>query len=81
MSTDSTNIFAAALTLPDSERADLAFQLLETLRPPAVMSEDDPQFVKELDRRMANYAAESTAASIDEVTTRIRNALRNRKPS
>lgn len=81
MSADSTDIFVAALTLPDSERADLAFQLLETLRAPAVMSEDGPQFAKELDRRMANFAADSTSACIDEVTARVRSALRNQKPS
>lgn len=82
MSNDTANIFAAALTLPEGDRADLAFQLLGTLRAPAVPYEDDTQLAAELERRCVSFeAGETSAASIDEVTERVQNALRNRKNS
>lgn len=82
MSTDTSAIFAAALTLPDSERADLAFQLLGSLRPPSILSEDDPHFADELNRRTQDFENGTTsAASVDDVTARIRGTLRSRRSS
>ena len=82
MSSDASEIFAAALTLPESDRADLAFQLLGTLRPPIVQDEDHKGFSGELERRVAGFEAGKTAAaSIDDVTDRVRNALHSRKSS
>jgi hypothetical protein len=43
-------IYEAALGLPESERLDLATRLLDTV-PPEMLSEDDPDFLAELDRR------------------------------
>jgi hypothetical protein len=44
------NILQAALSLPESERLDLAARLLDTV-PPGALSMDDPSFIAELDRR------------------------------
>ena len=43
-------LYEAALKLPESERLDLATRLLDTV-PPGIISEDDPDFNAELDRR------------------------------
>jgi hypothetical protein len=48
------SIFEAALSLPESERLDLAYLLLDTLPPePGLLSLDDPNLIEELDRRAA----------------------------
>lgn len=44
------SIFEAAMSLPENERLDLAARLLDTV-PPGIISEDDPDFIEELDRR------------------------------
>jgi|tagenome__1003787_1003787.scaffolds.fasta_scaffold20351660_2 hypothetical protein len=43
-------LYEAAMKLPDNERLDLAARLLDTM-PPGIMSEDDPGFIEELERR------------------------------
>jgi hypothetical protein len=50
MQLTSEAILEAALKLPESERLDIAARLLDTV-PPGLMSEDDPDFIAELDRR------------------------------
>ncbi len=80
MSTEPTQIHDAALALPDAERADLAFRLLQSLGPPTVMSEDSPAFESELERRVQAYdSGETTAADWDTVSVRLRQALDDRK--
>ena len=82
MNIDVPNIFAAALTLPDSERADLAFQLLNSLTVPGIHNEQDLELPAELERRLGDFDSGNTAASsIDEVSARIRSALASRKSS
>jgi hypothetical protein len=44
------SILQAALSLPESDRLDLAIQLLDTV-PPGALSADDPNLIAELDRR------------------------------
>ncbi len=74
MSTNSPNIFDAALTLPAAERASLAYRLLQSLKPPSVVSDGDAEFEAELERRVADYAAGKTEASDwDEVAGSLRN--------
>ena len=63
MSNDSPQLYHAALSLTDSERADLAYQLLQSLRPADVLSEENPDYHHELERRMAAYEAGETTAS------------------
>ena len=46
-------LFEAAMNLPEGQRLDLAARLLDTV-PPGLLSEDDPDFIAELDRRAAD---------------------------
>ena len=79
MSTDVPSILQAALTLPDSDRADIAFQLLSSLRAPGIQDEQDPKFLEEIERRLSDFdSGVTTAASIDDVSKRIRTAIRDR---
>jgi hypothetical protein len=43
-------LYEAALRLPEGERLDLAARLLDTV-PPGIISDDDSDFIEELDRR------------------------------
>ena len=82
MSSDSSQIFDAALVLPDGERADLAFRLLQSLKPPGVLSDHDLDFEVEIERRIAALdAGASSATDWDTVSERLRKALDDRKPS
>ena len=82
MSVDSTNVFDAALKLSDGDRASLAYQLLQTLKPAGVMNEDDAQFADELDRRVAAYQeGKSVAADWEDVAVRLHQALQEKKSS
>ena len=80
MSNDVPAILEAALTLPDSDRANIAFQLLSSLQPPGIQNEQDPMLLDEIERRLTNYdTGVTTATSIDDVSKRIRTAIRDRK--
>jgi len=46
-------LYEAALQLPEGERLDLAVRLMDTV-PPGMLSEDDVDFLAELDRRAAD---------------------------
>ena len=82
MSTDSPDIFDAALNLPDADRASLAYRLLQSLRPPGGISDGDAGFEAELERRVADYDAGKTeACDWDEVAARLRRTLRQRTSS
>ncbi|MFW5692737.1 MAG: addiction module protein [Thermoguttaceae bacterium] len=82
MSVDPANVLDAALTLSDTERAGLAYRLLHSLKPPAVMSEDDPAFQAELDRRVDAYeSGESTAEDWHDVSQRLRKEFKGRTPA
>lgn len=73
MSSNSPDLFDAALNLSDVERANLAYQLLQSLKPPTVIREGDAGFEVELERRVADYDAGRTKASDwDEVAARLR---------
>jgi putative addiction module component (TIGR02574 family) len=76
MSTNTASIFDAAMNLPSSDRASLAFQLLQSLRPSSAISEQDDDFDAILERRAADYDAGGTsAADWNDVATRLRIAL------
>ena len=82
MSVEPTEILTTALALPDDERAALAYRLLESLKPPTVMSEADPGFDSELERRVtADEASETTASDWQDVSERLRDALRKKQTS
>jgi putative addiction module component (TIGR02574 family) len=70
------DVVAAALSLPDGERASLAFQLLVSLRNPKAMSEDDAGVFEELERRSAACdRGEVTTSSWEEIAERVRAAV------
>ncbi len=64
---EQAQIFDAAFSLPDNTRADLAFQLLQTLKGSEGLSEDDPELADELERRVQAYEAGQTTADDWEV--------------
>ncbi len=68
-SVDPANLLDAALSVSDTQRAGLAYRLLRSLKPPTVMSEDDPALEAELDRRVDAYeSGESAAEDWDDVS-------------
>ncbi len=82
MSNEIPSIVDAALNLSDPERASLAYRLLQSLKPPKVLSDGDSQFESELDRRVENYEARRTTASDwDEVASRLQAKLKERESS
>jgi putative addiction module component (TIGR02574 family) len=82
MSTDSANLFDAALQLPDDDRANLAYQLLQSLKPAGVLAEDDSQFDAELEQRLARFErGESQAADWNDVAIRLRDSLGKKSSS
>ena len=73
---ESASLYEAALSLPEQQRADLAYRLLESLEPAAGLSETSPGFEDELERRMRAYEQGTTTASDwDAVSARLRAAL------
>ena len=80
MSSEIPNIVDAALNLSDPERAKLAYRLLQSLRPPEVLSDGDKQLDSELERRVDDYEAGRTNANDwDEVASRLQATLKERK--
>jgi len=75
MSMSQDQLLETALSLPQSERADLAFQLLQSLDPPSeeVAAEE---FGVELRERVAGYRrGEVQSASLEEARTIIQNRI------
>ena len=82
MSDDSIDILDAALSLSDPERASLAYRLLQSLKPPKVVSDADANFEVELERRVEDYeAGRTTASDWDAVAERLRTKLQERNSS
>ena len=72
-----TDLFDAALALPFKTRLELANRLWESLKPPGVMSEDDPGFAAEILRRVEDDIEESIDA--EEALRRLWEAQRRRE--
>jgi putative addiction module component (TIGR02574 family) len=82
MFADSPSIFDAALNLSDADRANLAYQLLQSLKPVGILHEGDSRFDSELQRRLAAYeSGQSEAADWDEVALRLRKVLSEKHSS
>ena len=82
MSTHSPDIFGAALNLPDAERADLAYRLLQSLKPPGGISDGEAGFDRELERRVTEYdAGRTNASNWDEVAKRLQTTIQQRTRS
>ena len=58
-----SQLLAQALALPEDERLKLAEDLIISVKPPGVMSVDDPGFMDEIVRR-SNSLHDRTAATI-----------------
>lgn len=82
MSNETPNIVDAALSLSDPERASLAYRLLQSLKPPKLLSDADGHFEAELERRVEDYEAGRTDASDwDDVASRLQARLKKRESS
>jgi putative addiction module component (TIGR02574 family) len=82
MSTGASEILSAALSLSDDERASIAYELLHSLKPSGILSEDDPNFLAELERRAEAFdRGETTAHDWEEVSRELRQMLRERRSS
>jgi putative addiction module component (TIGR02574 family) len=76
MSMDPATVLDAALSLSDTQRAGLAYQLLCSLKPPTVLDEEDSSFQMELERRVDAYeSGNSAAAPWEDVSRRLRDEL------
>lgn len=79
MDVDPGSVLDAALSLSDTQRAGLAYQLLCSLKPPTAISGDNPAFEAELERRVETYeSGQSAASDWQDVSQRIRDALARR---
>jgi putative addiction module component (TIGR02574 family) len=77
---ETMQVYEAAMSLPDRDRADLAFRLLGSLKPSRAIDETSPEFEYELERRVQAYeAGETTASDWEIVSARLRRALEDRK--
>lgn len=82
MSADLANVVDVALSLTEAERAELAYTLMQSLKPPGVLSDGDPAFEDELERRVLAYeSGETSADGWDTVSARLRRSLDNRNSS
>jgi putative addiction module component (TIGR02574 family) len=79
MSTPQDQLFDSALSLPQAERAELAFQLLQSLTPPG--KEIDPeQFASELYERIAAHRrGDLPSFSLEEARTIVQQQLQERR--
>jgi putative addiction module component (TIGR02574 family) len=72
-------ILAAALSLPEGDRANIAYELLASLKTTEIWSHDDPEFGEELQRRLDAHERDPSAAlDLEDVSQRVRQALAER---
>ena len=81
MSMSQDQLFESALSLPQAERADLAFQLLQSITPPGEEVTSD-QFGAELHQRIeAHRRGDLPSFSLEETRAIVRDRLsRERAP-
>jgi putative addiction module component (TIGR02574 family) len=78
MSTAASDILSAAMSLSESDRASIALELWHSLCPPGVLSEDDPDFLAELERRSDALDRDpSIGIPWDQVELQIRQSLKD----
>jgi len=82
MNPASMHVFDVALTLPDDQRAELAYRLLQSLKPPGALCGDSPTCETELERRVRAYeTGETTADDWANASLRLKQALEEGPPS
>lgn len=74
-------ILKDALTLPERQRVQIAWELLESVKPPLdLLEEDSPEFVAEIHRRAdAVLRGESKSVSWEEEKRIVEEHLRSRR--
>lgn len=73
----SSDFLDFALSLPEEQRLHLANELLASIKPPGVMSVDDPGFLDEIRRRSDEIkSGKAQTVSVEEALQSIREALR-----
>jgi putative addiction module component (TIGR02574 family) len=75
MSIPQDNLFESALSLPQAERAELAFQLLQSLTPPSKEISSEELAAELNDRLAAYHRGEIDSYSLDETRAIIRERL------
>ncbi|MFM9117448.1 MAG: addiction module protein [Planctomycetota bacterium] len=79
MNINPPELFDVVFNLPEVERANLAYQLLQSLKPTNVLDEMDDQYEAELTQRVAAYdAGNSRASDWNEVAARLQKAIQER---
>lgn len=74
--TTPTEVINLGLALPESARLEVAAELLASVRPPGVLSADDPGFVEEIRRRCSEIdAGKAELVDYQESMARIRASL------
>lgn len=73
MSPEALNILDAAMALPESDRVHIAHRLLESVKQPGILSEDDPGFADEIRRRLEDDASETIDE--DDAMRRLKDSL------
>lgn len=82
MSTIAADLLSTAMSLPDSDRASIAYELLQSLKPSSGVHEGDPGFLDELERRSAAMDRDpSIGIPAEEVDRHIRQELKQRRQS
>lgn len=80
MSVPQDQLFESALSLPQAERADLAFQLLQTLTPPGEEI-SSAEFAAELHGRIdAHRRGELPSCDLEETRAIVEQRLKDRAP-
>lgn len=80
MPINSSQVYGTALALPEDSRAELAYRLLQSLKPEDVLSKEAPDFSNELERRIKAFeSGETSASDWDTVSERLRQALDKRR--
>jgi hypothetical protein len=79
---NSHQLIDLALTFPESDRLLIAGELLASVKPPGVMSVEDPGFIEEVQRRCEEIDS-GTAELVDyeSAMARIRGSLKAREQS
>lgn len=80
MSSALPDVVDAALALSETERASLAYKLMQSLKPEAVLDADAPDLSDELERRVRAYeSGDTTADDWDSASERLKQVLRDRQ--
>jgi putative addiction module component (TIGR02574 family) len=82
MTTEASDLLSTAMSLPEGDRATIAYGLLQSLKPIAGVSGSDPSSLAEIERRSAEMDRDpSIGIPAEEVDRLIRQDLEKRRKS